>query len=83
MLKRVENTLYHCIWCCASVSAFSHEIWKNGFDCEQQRETESERERMEGGRKGKRRDMKTCSFIYFGACLLRLVSKLYECCFRL
>jgi hypothetical protein len=72
VLKQAECTLYHCIWCCASVSAFSQEIWKNGFDCEQQRETESERERMNGG---VRRDMKTCSFTYFGACLLRLVPK--------
>lgn len=28
--------LYHCVWCFASVSAFSHENFgKNGFDCEQ------------------------------------------------
>lgn len=36
VLKQAKNTLYHCIWCCASVSAFSHENWKNGFDCERQ-----------------------------------------------
>lgn len=32
-----KNTLYHCVWCFASVSAFSHEVLgKMDFDCEQQ-----------------------------------------------
>jgi hypothetical protein len=83
VLKQAECTLYHCIWCCASVSAFPQEIWKNGFDCEQQRETESERERMNGGGSERYENLFVHIFWRLPFAFAPGSEEQYECCFRL
>lgn len=76
VLKRAENTLYHCIRVlCFCFCIFPWDLGKMDLTAS------SSGKRRVRERRG--RDMKTCSFIYFGACLLRLVLKLCVCCFRL
>lgn len=65
-----KNTLYHCVWCFASVSAiFPRGLGKNGFSLwvyvprwHQEKKRESKQERVKNMKHGNEN-----LFIYFGA----------------